>query len=340
MVNKRIAIYALTAKGAELGILLRSLFDADLFVLSRYCDAESISFRKLSEIFPDNFKKYDSHVFISACGIVVRSIAPLLESKLSDPAVVVIDQQAKFVISLLSGHLGGANELTEKIAAKINAQAVITTATDVSGLPSIDLVAKESGLYAVNPAAFKHVSSAVLDGEDICIYDPHEIFCPAAKFPAVRIDSLEDFTRDKTGIYIGTGRALNNKKILCLHPESLYIGIGCRRGASETEIMELLTQVLSSADLSCERIVKISSVDLKKNEAGLLAVAKKLGVETAFYSPEDLETQHVESPSDFVLQTVGVASVCEAAALKSSGGKLIIGKRKTSKVTVAVAVKC
>lgn len=340
MKDNKTAVYALTASGAELGLRLKHSLGADFYVLDRYSPEDSIPFKRLSDIVADKFSEYSSHIFISACGIVVRQIAPLLVSKLTDPAVVVVDQAGKFAISLVSGHLGGANRLACSVAEIIGGQAVITTATDVCSLPSIDILARESHLYAYNPNAFKYVNSGVLDNQIIKLYDRHNILKLPESLNVVKIDSPDSFTSADIGVYIGVQRLELHEKILQLHPENLLVGVGCRRGTSAEEIMDLLNRVFNSEELDMKFIRSIASIDVKKDEQGLLEAADNLNVETLFYSAEELEGLSIESPSEFVFNTVGVHGVCEAAALKGISGRLIVGKRKNAKATMAVAVEC
>lgn len=340
MNKKKTAIYALTAQGAELGRSLSMSLESELYVFSRYSSGNAIPFQHLSTLLQNNFHKFDSHVFISACGIAVRAVAPLLVSKLSDPAVVVLDQSGKFAISLVSGHLGGANNLAVKISEIIGAQAVITTATDACGLPSIDLLAEKCGLAVLNPEAFKHINAAILDGLEVELFDPHNLLSVPPGLLIKEIDSIDSFSGERAGICVGAGNSGLHKRVLRLHPKALYLGIGCRKGADVSDIMSLLEDVFKAEHLSLKAVACVASIDIKKDEPGILAAAKLLNAQTIFYSSDELQGIEVSLPSEFVRQTVGVPGVCEAAALKSSEGRLIICKRKNLKATMAVAVKC
>jgi len=169
---KKTAIYALTHQGASLGKTLTEKIEGDLFLPSRIADAyEGIPFNHLMETVAENFSRYPRQIFIAATGIVVRSIAPHLRSKDSDPGVVVLDQKGRYVISLLSGHLGGANALAAEVAQLTGGEAVITTATETEGVPSIDLLAKERNLFIANFGAVKRINMAVLEGKPVQLLD-------------------------------------------------------------------------------------------------------------------------------------------------------------------------
>ncbi|MBE9581682.1 MAG: cobalamin biosynthesis protein CbiG, partial [Proteobacteria bacterium] len=172
---KKTAIYALTHQGASLGKTLTEKIEGDLFLPSRIADAYGgIPFNHLMEAVAENFFQYPRQIFIAATGIVVRSIAPHLRSKDSDPAVVVLDQKGRYVISLLSGHLGGANALATEVAQLTGGKAVITTATETEGVPSIDLLAKERNLFIANFGAVKRINMAVLEGKPVQIFDQED----------------------------------------------------------------------------------------------------------------------------------------------------------------------
>ncbi len=340
MKHKKTAIYALTAIGADLGRKLRSAMDADLCVLQRYSREDDIPFERLSDLLQDNFHRYKEHVFICACGIAVRAIAPLLVSKLEDPAVVVLDQAGKHAVSLVSGHIGGANDLALRVAELVDAEPVISTATDVCGKPSVDMLAVECGLSMGNPEAVRHVNASILDGEQIDLFDPQEKLRLPQGMLFRKVDRVGELEEGSSGVYVGVGCPDVHEKVLRLHPKVLCLGIGCRRGTPASLIMDLLQEVFAEAGLSLASVYAVASIELKSDEVGILEVAKQLKAETFFYSASELEEMQVDSQSDFVRKTVGASSVCEAAALKCAGGRLVVNKKKNSKATMAVAVKC
>ena len=305
-------------------------------------------FTQLTRAVSDKFHHYDGHIFIMATGIVVRSIAPHLIHKTADPAVVVLDESGNFAISLVSGHLGGANALAQQVAQILNGQAVITTATDLSQVPAIDLVAKDRGLKIENPDAIKAVSMAILTGTPLAIYDPfgqmREIPWP---HPPQIIPSRnsEDQVADAylhadAGIYVDD-KVVSTlpKKVLILRPPTLTVGMGCNRNTPTKELRALLESVLQKFNLAPGSIGMLASVDLKANEPGLLNLARHLNLEITFYTTNQLkQIDQVPTPSDLVKNHIGVHSVCEAAAILSAPrGDLIVTKQKSPNVTVAIA---
>ena len=172
---KKTAVYALTPQGAKLGKILSEQMDGDLFLPDRMAGScGAAAFDSLLDVVSEYFSNYAGHVFIAAAGIVVRAIAPHLQSKVHDPAVVVLDHEGRYCISLLSGHLGGANELAVEVARITGGEAVITTATDTAGLPSMDLLAKDKDLVIANLNAVKRVNMAILSGGKVRIFDPED----------------------------------------------------------------------------------------------------------------------------------------------------------------------
>jgi cobalt-precorrin 5A hydrolase len=278
-------------------------------------------------------------------GIVVRVIAPLIQNKTEDPAVVAIDDQGQHAISLLSGHLGGANALTLQVAEIIGARPVITTATDVNMRPAIDVMAKEKKLNIENPPAIKTVNMALLTDQQIGVHDPFAVL--QGDIPnAVQLDEkgLSKWAGSKDGaaaLYVGDKRADLPSDVLVLRPASLVAGIGCNRNTSMDEIKSLLDEVLKNNHLAGSSLSRIATVDLKTDEPGLLELAKTLNVPIDFFSCEKLGQVHeIQTPSTLVENHIGVKSVCEAAAiLASQMGSLIVPKHKTPNVTVAIARK-
>ncbi|HIJ82505.1 MAG TPA: cobalt-precorrin 5A hydrolase, partial [Desulfuromonadales bacterium] len=251
----KIAVIAITRGGVRVGkVLHESSPSLRLYVSGRYADqagSRCTVFEpdELKALIASLWKKYDGLVLIMATGIVVRMIAPLLESKESDPAVVVMDDAGKFAVSLLSGHLGGANELAERCAFAAGAQAVITTATDANNLPSFDMLAKEQGWLIDDISRVKALNTLLLDNEEIAVVDQtgqartwlhgrgrisfYDTFAEAARSPA-------------RGFLFVTNQLLpppqTPEKLLILRPRNLVLGIGCNRGTAADEIEAFVTQ--------------------------------------------------------------------------------------------------
>jgi len=343
--KKKIAIWALTPKGAALCTeLTAKMAHVDVFISANLKDASDsfTRFISLSKTFAQHFNAYDSHICIMSTGIVVRILAPLIKHKTVDPAVVVMDEGGRYVISLLSGHLGGANKTAKQIAGLIDAKPVITTATDINNLPSIDVIAKKKRLFIENPDAIKRINMGILTGEKILLIDPFNIIKDSmAKVNILRIkkEEVKDFHKDIPSVYVDdiiTGCSANT---LILRPASLVAGMGCNKNTDVEELKTFLNDIFKKFRLSIKSLTCIATIDLKKDEPGLLKLGKELQIPVQFYNKEQLNSvKHIKTPSAMVKKHIGVNSVCEAAAiLATNQGKLIVNKHKKGNATVAVA---
>lgn len=328
----RLAVYAMTSQGLDLARRVAELQPADIFVPARLTTTDAHAFERLADHVRDTFAAYHGHVFIAATGIVVRTIAPLMDHKTTDPAVVVCDQDGRHVISLLSGHLGGANDLARRIASHIGGQAVITTATDTAQTPAMDSLAQARGLTIANAARIKDVNACLAEGRVVSVFDPdnrldvrdHPAFIPATEASQAQVVVSWNAGPDTA---------------LTLHPPCLVAGIGCRRGVTREEIVTALEQVFARHDLAPASLVALASVDLKADEAGLLDAAQALNLPLTFFERAELATVDVPNPSATVREKIGVESVCEAAALtKARSTRLVAPKTIVGPVTVAVAL--
>lgn len=350
--HHKLAVWAVTPNGAELiRRLARSLPAADVYVSQNLVLEKRAyhRFERLSAAVKDNFDRYSGHIFIMAAGIVVRVLAPLIQNKTRDPAVVVVDDLGKNAISLLSGHIGGANDLTRKVAGIIKANPVITTATDVNRVPAIDVLAGENGLAIENPGAIKNVNMALVQMAPVDVHDPYNYMgekllnLESASFQKLTY-SIQKLSQayDKFNnpiVYIDDAIMDLPPQALILRPPSLVAGIGCNRGTDSTEIGDLLSQVLAANRLALPSLACIASIDVKNDEAGLIETAKGLGLPLIFFNREELnQVKGVQNPSPVVEKHVGAKSVCEAAAiLASRNGTLVVPKNATKNVTVAIA---
>ncbi|SMF01805.1 cobalt-precorrin 5A hydrolase [Desulfovibrio gilichinskyi] len=339
MSNSKTAIYSLTAKGADLARKIAFATGSVSYVLERYAEESDIPFTGFTSLISDTFSAYESHIFIMASGIVVRAIAPHLKSKDTDPAVVVLDQEGRFAISLVSGHLGGANELARMVAGQIGATAVITTATDCAGVPSIDMLARASGLVIGDTGSIKHVNSALLDGDKVGVYDP-EIFLNIDGLSEFfyKVDNVADLDELRCGVCIDWRIHDLPENVLKLYPKCLRLGVGCRRGVPAEEINALVTDVLADHGIALQSIVSLGTIDAKNDEVGMLEFARQKNLKINFFSADELEEIKGTTPSGLVMKHMGVGSVCEAAAMKQSGGdNLIVPKKKSARVTMSLA---
>jgi cobalt-precorrin 5A hydrolase len=336
------ALYAFSTQGLALALRLAGELSAAVYAPERLVAApcgDVIPFSSLSGLMAESFLCYPRHVFIGATGIAVRAIAPHLRGKSTDPAVAVLDLAAHYAVSLISGHAGGANELARELARLTGATPVITTGTDAAGLPGVDALAAAKGMTVGNAQAVKAVSAALLEGRRVQLYDPEGqlldgedaggLFVPT-KPAAWDPDAPGVWCHWRAGgVYAWTFRAW---------PKCLCLGLGCRKGVGEREILAHVAQVFAREDLALESITVVGTADIKRNDPGLCAAAAALGAACVFFEPKTLAQVETAGQSEMVRQRVGTGSVCEAAALLLSGmDELVAAKSKTSRVTCAVA---
>ena len=349
----KIAIITITRNGARLGSRLKSGFAAaDLYALPKYTgtagkDAVPLE-EPLSSLFARLWHAVDGFICVMATGIVIRSVAPLLQSKTSDPGVVVMDDAGKFAISLLSGHLGGANELAERCAFMVGARAVITTATDANGLPSFDMLAREHGWIIEDISRVKILNSLLLDDEKIAVVD-HTGLVRSFFHGQGRLQYHDSFVAglrsEAQGFLFVTNSIippqLRAENLLVLRPKNLILGIGCNSGTAADEIEGVVLSNLKRLFLSPASIAAVATAEAKSGEAGLIEAAARFAVPLLCYSSGELNDVAVPSPpSDHALAAIGATGVAEPAALLASGGgQLLLKKVKSGNVTLAVAVK-
>jgi len=253
---------------------------------------------------------------------------------------VVVDEMGRHVISLLSGHIGGANTLAKKVAGLIGADPVITTATDINMVPAIDVIAKEKDLFIENPDAIKNVNMALLTGGKIFLHDPFNILHNTIPNSSLLMDSdLNGNSKDIPGVFIDDVLVDLPSNILILRPGSLVAGIGCNRNTSMKEMKFFLLEILKRFGLTSASLRSIATADIKGDEPGLLALAKDLELPLKFFDREELnQVKDIKTPSAMVEKHIGAKSVCEAAAiLAAKHGKLIVPKQSIRNVTVAIA---
>lgn len=276
------------------------------------------------------FSRSDGLIFVGATGIAVRSIAPHLRHKSTDPAVVVVDEGGQFVIPILSGHLGGANDLAREMAALIGAVPVITTATDVNGVFAVDQWARRQGIIVCNPERILSVSSRLLAGETVGFFSTWPI---AGELPA----GLCLVSREDAQVVLDLHRPEEDALWLC--PKGVRVGMGCRRGTPVSALRALLEKVLAQEGIPQRSVSALCTIDLKKDEVGLQKLARELGVPLTTYSAQELAQVPGDfTPSLFVEQVTGVDNVCERAAL-ACGGTLLRHKTAKDGATVALALE-
>jgi cobalt-precorrin 5A hydrolase len=326
------------------------LGNAELHVLKKYAGQAgkgALTFDgELGELVKRLWPDFRGFVLIMATGIVVRLIAPLLESKEKDPSVVVMDDAGRFAISLLSGHLGGGNLLAERAASVIGGRSVITTATDSNELPSFDMIAQAEGWSIDDISRVKTLNACLLDGEEVAIVDPTDRlrFHLQGKVNFKTHEALVGALRSPAkGVVLVSSRLVpqqfQNDRMLVLRPKSLFLGIGCNSGTTADEIGDVVAAQMKRQFLSMKSVAAIGTAEAKREEAGLLEFAEQQGIPVRFYESQELNAVSVPSPvSQHAMKAIGASGVAEPAALiASGGGELIQSKVKSGNVTVAIA---
>lgn len=338
----RIVIVSFTTRGRELARhvgaqLAQQGDDVRVFCTARLADAPGVeAVDDLASWTGRAFETADALLFVSACGIATRAIAPYVADKFCDPAVVCMDEKGQFAIPILSGHVGGANELARRVARLCGGVAALTTATDVNDVFAVDEWARSQDLAIVERELAKQVSAALLEGVPVGFCSPYAV---GGTLPAGLVDNPVEGTV-KLGIAVGPdATSLPFAQTLHLVPRVAVVGVGCKRGVSAEDVLALVDACLEEAHVASEAVHTLASIDVKAGEPGLLAAARERGWKPRFHSAQELlSVPGSFSASEFVRQTVGVDNVCERAAC-ATGERLLLGKRAARGVTVAVAVR-
>ncbi len=276
------------------------------------------------------WKECDGIVLFLAVGAAVRLVAPLLEDKHRDPGVVCVDDAARFAVALTGGHGGGANALAGRMADTLGATPVVTTASDVAGVPALDSLGARLGFKIEDDSDLAAVGAALISGGQINLVS--DVRRPLGPLPenVIRVEDPEP------PLILISDRVVDAPRpAMVYRPPSLVAGVGCSRGARAEEIMDLLDRSLEEAGLSKKSVASLASIEAKSDEIGLLEAAKELDVPLRFYSVEDLSAMEVPNPSSVVEYAIGTPSVAEASVL-ASGAELAVEKRKSGNATVAV----
>lgn len=351
---RRTAILSFTEKGTGLNLWLGEKLreaspetEIESYAVSRFAQGTCRPFTSVSDLMRELFPGMDGILFIGAMGIAVRSIAPFIEGKDRDPAVLVMDELGKYCVSVLSGHLGGANEWCREVAVCAGARPVITTATDCEGRFAVDVFAAENFLKVTEIGKIKEISGRILEGKMVGAVAEEEISGPVPD--GLRVYSIPASLPDaagipdmEAGIYIGYNKTAQPFPItLHLIPRDLFVGMGCKKGIPFPELEAFLNRTLEQRGMDIERVRGIYSIDRKKEEEGLIRLAHKLRVPFVTFSEEALRKVRGEfQGSAFVEHTVGVDNVCErSAVLGSEGGELEVPKQAENGMTLAVAQK-
>lgn len=345
---EKTSVLAITKNGVKIGGNLKKLFpDWDIFAPSKLT-TEATGITWYSEPTTDKivelFKNNNALICIFSLGAVIRLIAPYLKDKKTDPAVIVIDDKTNFVISVLSGHIGGANELTEEIAEKLGALSVITTAADVNKTIAVDLVGREFNWKIDDDSTVTKISAHMVNEESIGAFQEAGEKNWYKKLPknVIIYKNMEDLKKSNSKAHLIISDKLIddeiNKKSVIYRPPSLVIGIGLHWDTSKDTIREGIEFCLEKFKLSSKSIAKLVSIKKPEDVQGLIDLGKEMGIPVEYVNREDLAEISAPNPSETVKAFEGTASVSEAAAIKVSEGELIVEKQKfPPNLTIAIA---
>jgi cobalt-precorrin 5A hydrolase len=348
----KLAILSVTTNGAILAERLAKTLDAeiDLYAkVGRDGGVPAQNYASLSRLVDSIYHIYDGLVFIMATGIVVRVIAPHIRDKRFDPAVVVMDEAGEYAISLLAGHIGGANQLTRVIGQAIGARPVITTATDVVNKPAADILAIKLGLEIEPFEELKTINAAIANNERVAFFVDetlvnHERYVQTAAeigVVLVGLDRLSQVEKYDAAVVVSDKDLYMVKPHVFLRPGTLAIGLGCRKGTTSVEIYAALDDACRKIGRSKRSIAVIGTTVAKEEEIGLLAVVQQMEIPLEVFNNEELQAcidTHKLATSDFVKEKIGVGNICEPAALLGGRAEeLLLGKTIYEKVTIAIA---
>lgn len=352
------AIVAITKHGVEMARNLHQTFPGcDLYYMSKFAkgDEEARGIQMFNNsvrmLFPALWPAYKGLILIISLGAVIRMIAPILQDKKTDPGVVVIDDRGENVISVLSGHLGGANELAREVAAVLGANPVITTASDVQKTIPVDLFGRRFGWEWESDEKLTPVSASVVNEEKVAVvvesgernWWMHDTPMP----PSIHVfDTIsEALAAEPQGALVVTHRILSSEEEAILEngvlyrPKVIVLGMGCNRGTSADEIESVIKETLAELRFSIKSVKALATIELKKDEEGLIEVCSKYGWPFVWYSPEELNTVKLEEPSETVYKFTGAYGVSEPAAKLYAGvDQLVLTKKKSGNVTISVAL--
>ena len=350
----RAAVISFTGRGSRLNrriaeVMTQAGWDCQGGVQEKFSeggDGLQVLRESLGEWTKQAFGGCQAVIFVGACGIAVRAIAPWVRDKLRDPAVLSVDEGGRFVIPLLSGHVGGANRLAADLAAALDAVPVITTATDINGRFAVDVLGAENGCVLSDRELAKQVSAGVLAGETAELFSdfPVDGNLPAGVKLAGTGEDLSRMKPDRLAVWI-TWSSRSSERVLRLIPRAVVLGMGCRRGIPASQLEAEALAALEEGGVDRRAVRAIASADLKKEEEGLKELARMWNVPFLTFSREAME--RIPGPfssSEFVRQTAGVDCVCERAAMaavleRKNGGFLLAGKRKGRGTTTALAAE-
>ncbi len=317
----KLAVVTVTEKGVRNGLRIKEKIDCDVFTISKFMKDKTFLIENgLQNFFEKNLLKYDTFLFITASGIAVRTIAPFIKSKDRDPAVLTMDEEGNFIISLLSGHLGGANEAAKILGEITGAVPVISTASDVSGKIAVDTIALKINGKLESLESAKKVTSLIVAGKEVCIKVP---------------ENMEN--ENPQGVILISNR--KNIEIAKIIPQNIVVGIGCKKDKKAEKIIDAVKNSFEKLNLCEESIRVFATVDIKENEAGIIGTAEYFGKELKIISREEIKKiENNFETSQFVKKSIGVGAVSAPCAfIEGKGkGKFLSEKLKYDGITISI----
>ncbi len=351
--SKNISIICPSPKGKEIALKLKESFNGRLYIKENNLSQDQINNEKseintfvygedfsLKTITKEAMNNSEGIIFISSTGIAVRAIAPFLEGKDKDPGIVVVDLSCKYAINILSGHLGGGNELTYKVSEILNSMPIITTASDNLGLIAPDILAKENNLIIEDLKKAKYMAALLIDKKIIGIKDDYNIIKISNGYEKIQ------YLREDCIWITHCLKSSNNEdiekndysRILRLIKNDIVLGIGCRKGTTYEKLYDFVNANLIKYNLDIRAVSRIVSVDIKANEEGIIKLAEKINCPFKTFSKDEIKTvQDKYDKSEFVFKTLGITGVCEPS-VDLAGAEVIISKIKHEGMTLAIGV--
>lgn len=334
-----ICIISVIEKGDILGEKIKDILGGDLILKSKVKDF------KLNNITKECFEKYDSIIFISSTGIAVRAISKYLVSKDKDPAVVVVDVCNKFSISLVSGHLGGANKLTLMVSEVLGNTPVITTATDNMDILAPDIIAMNNNLIIDDLKIAKIIAGRLVNREDVYFKDDKSIIkCPNGYIETDEIHGNAIWIthkklreqKIKESKVISYLSEYETRTVLKLIRKDIILGIGCKRNTDSEKLFDFVSDILAQENIDIRAVEKIASINIKSDEKAILDLAVNLKCDLTFFSSQEIaKVEHKYEGSEFVKKSIGVSAVSEPV-IELAGGNIIVKKIKRDGMTLAI----
>ncbi|AJG99784.1 cobalamin biosynthesis protein CbiG [Clostridium beijerinckii] len=351
--SKNISIICPSPKGKEIALKLKESLNGRLYIKENNSLQNQINSGKLEInifIYGEDFSlktitkeamnNSEGIIFISSTGIAVRAIAPFLEGKDKDPGIVVVDLSCKYAINILSGHLGGGNELTYKVSEILNSMPIITTASDNLGLIAPDILAKENNLIIEDLKKAKYIAALLIDKKIIGIKDDYNIIKISngyEKIQCLREDCIW-ITHCLKSINNEDVEKTDYSRILRLIKKDIVLGVGCRKGTTYEKLYDFVNANLIKYNLDIRAVSAIVSVDIKANEEGIIELAERINCPFKTFSKDEIKTvQDKYDKSEFVFKTLGITGVCEPS-VDLAGAEVVISKIKHEGMTLAIGV--